>query len=64
MADAASYLLPAFLEMKTSAECGRGVYTKEKLAVGVELVKCDPFVSVVGTRVRGELCDNCFSKKP
>ena len=55
-------LFPGFLEIRRTIEFGRGVYTRQRLAIGTELISADPVTHVLGSHERGLRCDYCLER--
>ena len=55
-------LFPGFLEIRRTVEFGRGVYAKQRLTLGTELVSADPVTHVVASHERGLRCDYCLER--
>lgn len=51
------------LEVREEEEgWGRGVYTKEPLLAGVEVVRAEPLVHVLSNEFRHKICDFCLKE--
>ena len=59
---AASFSLPKALEVKTSAEMGRGLYAREAVPEGQELMRVQPIAHVVKDSRRERVCQRCLGE--
>lgn len=57
-----SSLVPSSLEVRTTAEYGRGLYTCQAIPLGSQLLTALPLAHVVKGAIRAEVCQNCLKK--
>ena len=55
-------LFPGFLEVRRTRGYGRGVYTRQRLPIGRELLSADPVTHVLNSQERGLRCDCCLER--
>lgn len=55
-------LFPGFLEVRRTRGYGRGVYARQRLPIGRELLSADPVTHVLNSQERGLRCDCCLER--
>ena len=54
---------PPTLEVKKTEEFGRGVYARQKIPRGTEILRSEPFVCVLDTDELKSYCNFCLKAK-
>ncbi|KAI0252893.1 SET domain-containing protein [Lactifluus subvellereus] len=56
--------LPPLVDVRTSQERGRGLYTKERFKRGGTILSTKPHIYVLSTKNLGQFCSSCVSPAP